>query len=520
MVGLTWITDLLRRKTSSLWILVITGLLMIIADPFLLFSLSFQLSFAATAGIILFGTPLQTMFTLLLQKQIQKQTVLSFVTPVISQTVVAQLLVTPIILQSFGTTTAWSLLTNILIGPVVSPVVNIALIILVVSFLFPEIAQFIAWSFSLVFEYVLLVVKLFGELKWGQITVTFSWSSIHLMDSGGTSIFTWQILSSSPEFGMNSRSLGVAFSFTFLSILLLSRFLFFWPDANLRYIQCDMGQGDAILITMEFTQILVDTGRNNQVLSCLEKNIPFWDRNLNLVIVPHPDTDHSGGLDDVLQHYPVNKLVVTDYAKETIEKGVNNLLSESTEQVIAVPPVSKIEANQIEVEFLWPLENPAEKSIYSDNDLSVVSHITFGQFSALLTGDITSTVEKKLIQEGSDLKSMVLKVSHHGSHFSTSPEFLYELNPIIATVGVGKNSYGHPFKQVIEILAQNNISVLEQTLINRLLSPVMARHGGWRKISNNPFQFNQLMKNCMIALTCKKKRQVLLIYTVRLNSSR
>ena len=79
------------------------------------------------------------------------------------------------------------------------------------------------------------------------------------------------------------------------------------PDKNLHVIACDVGQGDAILITSRSTQVLVDGGPNNKVIDCLSRNLPFWDRTIEVVVLSHAQTDHMNGLIAVLERFDVEQ---------------------------------------------------------------------------------------------------------------------------------------------------------------------------------------------------------------------
>ncbi len=82
------------------------------------------------------------------------------------------------------------------------------------------------------------------------------------------------------------------------------------PDGNLHIITCDVGQGDAILITYKNIQILTDGGPDSSVLNCLGRHIPFWDRDIELIVSTHSDSDHSTGLVDVIKRYNVDKILI------------------------------------------------------------------------------------------------------------------------------------------------------------------------------------------------------------------
>lgn len=246
--------------------------------------------------------------------------------------------------------------------------------------------------------------------------------------------------------------------FTILSLSIFLSFLFSWPDKNLHYIQCDVGQGDAILITQEFKQILIDSGDNDRVVTCLTKHLPFWDKNIELVISSHSDKDHSGGFDEVVTRYKIDQFYYN--GKNDSGREWQNLISLLKSQGIRldIADMQILQMGDIIIKFLWPQRESS--GLLQDNQSSVVNKIEFGHFSALLTGDIDYQIENDLIRGDLSLASTVLKVSHHGSKYSSSLEFIEKVNPQLAVIGVGKNSYGHPNHEVLQLLQDKSIQIL------------------------------------------------------------
>ena len=102
-----------------------------------------------------------------------------------------------------------------------------------------------------------------------------------------------------------------------LFLITLASFVIFWPDNKVHLIACDVGQGDGILITKGFTQILIDGGPNDRILGCLARNMPFWDRTIELLINTHQDKDHLYGLNSVIKRYSVKSLFINSTAVES-----------------------------------------------------------------------------------------------------------------------------------------------------------------------------------------------------------
>ncbi len=210
-------------------------------------------------------------------------------------------------------------------------------------------------------------------------------------------------------------------------VIILISFWFWrqWPDDKMHLVFCDVGQGDAILVVKGSTQMLIDTGpANGQVLGCLSRHIPFWDKEIDIVVITHDQSDHVGSLSEIKKHYALSNVYDA------------NLMAKNA-----------LRYSNLYLDVLWP-ETKIENG--QANSESVVSELHYGAFSALFTADIDASVELALLAGGVLDKVNVLKVAHHGSKFSSGENFLEYVKPDEAVVSVGKNnSYGHPAADVL-----------------------------------------------------------------------
>jgi len=231
----------------------------------------------------------------------------------------------------------------------------------------------------------------------------------------------------------------------------------------------DVGQGDAIFIETPLKQqILIDGGPDSQILEKLGKEMPFWDRTIDLVILTHPEKDHLFGLLEVLKRYKIKNILWTGVIRDTPEweewdrlikkENANIRIAEAGERVIL-----KKNSQSIFIDILYPEEN-LEGEIFKDsNDTSIVGRLVFAKNSFLFTGDITRGAEEKLLQEREKsifLNSNVLKIAHHGSNTSSSEQFLEKVSPLIAVIPVGENNYGHPTEELLARLNNFGIEIL------------------------------------------------------------
>jgi competence protein ComEC len=216
-------------------------------------------------------------------------------------------------------------------------------------------------------------------------------------------------------------------------VVLAIMFVASFPDGKTRVVFCDVGQGDGALVIQKNFQMLIDTGgENRKMLGCLEKYMPFWDKTIEVVVISHWDTDHSGGLKQIQANYNVQNIYSSDLVKNDV-----------------------IKYGLISFELLGPDQNWG-----NDNDNSVTGVLNFDNKKILFLGDVTGQVEQKLVWRKEIGKVDVFKVSHHGSAAATSQELVNEVKPAEAVISVGKNNkFGHPTKVVLERLNTAGIRV-------------------------------------------------------------
>jgi competence protein ComEC len=238
----------------------------------------------------------------------------------------------------------------------------------------------------------------------------------------------------------------------------------FSQKKSLSVIFLDVGQGDAILISQGNKQILIDGGKDPKIiLEKLGKYIPFWDREIETIVATHPDQDHIGGLIRVIENYKVDSVIETELKSdsETYKKWESDIEKEKSQKVEAKKGVKIDLGSGAVLEIVYPFSK-VENNLENSNEASVVVKIIYGENSFLLTGDFPIEKDKTLIDSGADLKAEVLKVSHHGSKYATSSEFLDAVKPKTAIISVGKNnSYGHPNPELLQRLISRGISIFK-----------------------------------------------------------
>lgn len=233
----------------------------------------------------------------------------------------------------------------------------------------------------------------------------------------------------------------------------------------------DVGQGDSTIIsTAKNKTIVIDGGEGEKSGFDYGKNVLFpflinkGVRKIDFLIFSHFDSDHCGGLIYLLENIKVEKILIgKQFEKNENFEYIVNLANKKHIKIIELQAGNKINIEKnSSLEILWPsvAEKISENAI---NNNSLVCKFVYKNFSMLLTGDIESIAEEKLLgkyKNTNRLNANILKIAHHGSKTSSIQEFLNEVNPKIALIGVGrKNKFGHPNQEVLERLKEKGIQI-------------------------------------------------------------
>lgn len=255
-----------------------------------------------------------------------------------------------------------------------------------------------------------------------------------------------------------------------LGLLILVAFLIWTavakaPDQYLHVWFLNIGQGDSTYVRiMNDFDLLIDGGPDSKVLSELGEVMPFYDHEINMIIITHPDADHITGLIEVLERYQVNKVLMTDVKNDTgrYEKLLQVISEKNTPVVHPIAGQNIKILEEVNLEIIWPKQLYGDREIENLNDTSIVNKINYKNVSFLFTGDIEETGQKELMKDANEkLKSDVLKVSHHGSYNASDLDFLKLVNPELAIISAGEgNSYGHPHFSTLEKLDNLGIKYL------------------------------------------------------------
>lgn len=224
----------------------------------------------------------------------------------------------------------------------------------------------------------------------------------------------------------------------------------------------DVGQGASqLLIGPSGKTMLIDAGNNDK-----EQLIVDYIKNqdiskIDILIGTHPDADHIGGLDAVIDNFDIGSFYMPRIQHNT--KTFEDVLLAAQNKGLSIKSAKAgltldWEENSV-VKMIAPINE------YSDNnEMSAVIHLTFGETSFLFTGDIESRSEADIVSSYTNISTNVMLVSHHGSNSSTSQAFLDKVGPEYAVIQVGNNNYGHPDNEVLDRLLSRDIKIYRNDL--------------------------------------------------------
>ena len=223
----------------------------------------------------------------------------------------------------------------------------------------------------------------------------------------------------------------------------------------------DVGQGESILVTTDQSSLLIDAGENDKGDEVLEFLDQLGLEKLDYVIATHPDADHIGGMDTVLQNIEVTDGVFFGYLPDKLiptTKTYEDLLDVIEQKNLDLSLLRAGDTLDLGSGAVLSVLGPVTEEIDSKNNGSVVSRLDFGETSFLFNGDQEKEMEKLLLQSGADLDCDMMTMGHHGSSTSSTQEYLDAVTPEYASISCGKgNKYNHPHKETIQKLEQMDV---------------------------------------------------------------
>ena len=248
-------------------------------------------------------------------------------------------------------------------------------------------------------------------------------------------------------------------------------------NSNLEVVMFDVGEADSMLISTpsKKVNILIDTGRGIDINNIIIYLKSIGISKLNYLIITHGDEDHIGGALYLIDNFKVDNVILNkgDYTELEVEliTHLKNKNIKYTNNINKIPLLGS---------YMYLLNT---KEFSNENDNSIVTYFEYQKYKFLFMGDSSSKTEEYLINNYNLTNISFLKVGHHGSNTSSSPLFINKINPKVSLISVGRNNfYHHPNKEVLTNLSN---SVIYRTDINKSIKIKINNKVKITKLNNN-----------------------------------
>ena len=440
------VSEYLEIKISNKIIVLFAAVILLVINPHWLFDIGFQLSFGAVIGIAFLKERLFPMTTSELLSGIQIYTTVNIA-------------IFPILAMHFNNFNLLSLITNLLMTPVVTVVlilgylsVILSLVLTSISYYIFTVIDFILEAFNFYLTYTLEYFSLPLRVKYPSlISVVIYYIVILILLS---STFKRKIYKYRKIFAIYMVMTLVTYAILISSNSLTVGFF-------------DVGQGDSSYLYYKGKYIQIDTG--GTAFSSYNPGVEITKRaikkrginKIDLMILSHLDLDHVGGVKSMLESKMIDTIILGE--SERASDIYLDIMGGHEDKIITLNENSKLDIDEdLAIRFL----NVGTNSLNS-NDNSLVCLVQYKDNKILYTGDIGKVVEQLLISDIGNVD--ILKVSHHGSASSTSIEFLNIARPKYSVISVGKNSYGHPYTGVLENLKSVKSNILRTDIEGEII---------------------------------------------------
>ena len=451
MGGLAFAALTMGRERDARKLLTITGLAMLLFSPYLLYDISFQLSFLATAGLLYLSPALAVW----LEKYLPP-----WIAGSLAVTIGAQLSVLPLLAWYFHRVSVSALLANMLAVPLVEAIIVLGLFAGIAGWLLPFLSQLIFMGDSLLLGLVYEITRLLARLPGSQL---------YLPAMGLPLALGWYLLLALLWNGEKSRGLYQRYLVPHARTILAGSAIMLVLAGGARVLSpgemavhfIDVGQGDgALIVTPHGHAFMVDAGgtRDNAYDVGGRVEVPYLlhygIRQLEGIFLTHAHEDHAAGAGGIVRRLPVGRIYTASEGPGAYMKVMQ--LAPAQLEGRSLQPLQEgqvLEIDGVRIEVLSAPQLSAGQSGATGNEVSNVLRVSYGRVSFLFTGDMVREQETALLAEQKSLRSTVLKVAHHGSHTSSTQAFLQAVQPRWAVVSVGAdNSFGHPHPEVLQRL--------------------------------------------------------------------
>ena len=479
IMGIILISSKIFYKNNDILTnIAISALIILLKNPYTILDLSFQFSYGGTIGIILFQKFISKNF---LEKIIKSKKIIE----IISVTISAQIIILPISIIQFNKLNIYFILTNLIIGFIIGPVMACGFIFLITLIINVKTAQIFSIILQIAIKALILTSQI-AKLPYSNIylptpnfiQIIIYFLSIHIFmfiyyiyntKNKTQTVKRFRNIISMIKFYLKYRMKPKTKSRTkIISIIIIALIMVMQIiPKDLKVYFVDVNQGDStFIVTPKGKTILIDGGGSSYTNVGKNTLLPYiLDRGytkIDIAIISHMDLDHCDGIIYLMDKIKIKTIIIgKQYEESDNYKRFVKLAKEKRIEVKIVEAGENINIERnVNLDILWP-DNKNKISENAINNNSLVFKLKYKKYSILFTGDIEEIAEKAILERYKNmLQSTILKVAHHGSKTSTTAEFLKAVKPRYALIGVGKNNkFGHPSENTIKKLKEMKVKI-------------------------------------------------------------
>ena len=446
------LAPMIRREPDMPTSLAAAGLLLLMENPWSIANISFQLSFAAVIGLVLFSGPIQARIL-----SFGKGRLLRFIASSVSASLSASLLTLPLTVCYFSMVSVAAPLSNLLVLWAVTAVFMLGLL----SCLLGPVGILLAYPVHWLTQGILLLCRWIAAFPY---SAAYPENPFYFLWGLGAYLVAAVLL-------LCKKIRGRSWYLSAMTVLML--LALFSGRQNLLqntavFTALDVGQGQCLLWQADDFTAVIDCGGSNAdeagEAAARALNSAGITR-IQAVILTHYDTDHCGGVSQLLNRVQVEHLILPDTNASLRQRLTEDAASHGT-SVTFLSEEATLSANDTTLR-LFPAKNGK-----NGNEGSLCVLATASEYDILITGDRSSVGEQALLDQYSIPPVELLVVGHHGSASSTSSQFLDALTPETAIISVGRNANGHPAPETLLRLQQAGVRVLRTDQEGTVVLPI------------------------------------------------
>ena len=441
------IAPLFRRGSDPLTSLAAALLVILLCNPFAAASVSLQLSFSATLGMVLLSPRLYKLLTGWYKGKCRPlRAALCFVAANLSATLSAVVFTAPLTAWYFRIFVLVAPLSSLLAVPAAGWSFMAAFVTVLLGFVWLPLASLLGWISWALVRYILWIAN--GMMSWRYHAVYFT----------NPYLIYWLLFLYAAFIGCAATPDGKRKYLLASALSVLTLTAAIWVNRQdyqygvLTALTLDVGQGESVILTSGGETALVDCGSSNSYKDpgglAADTLHSMGVRELSAVVVTHYHADHTNGLYEVLRRIPVQTIYLPDIEDEYgVRERLVSLAEEKGAQVTYVTKETADTLGDTVLTIYPPVQSGGDL-----NELGLTALASAGDFDLLITGDMSGSTEKKLVETYALPDIEVLVVSHHGSRYSSNIRFLKAVTPEAAVISVGDNNYGHPSEETLQRL--------------------------------------------------------------------